>query len=614
VEVETPLLEGKLLHGQVFIATPYQNPFGSLVALYMVIKEPSLGIVLKVPGRVDLDPQTGRLTTTFGEAPYEVPQFPFSHVRFHFRDGARAPLVTPPACGQYTTNIVLTSWANPDSPFTATPTFTIDHGLNGGPCPSGGLAPFQPGLIAGTVNNSAGGFSPMSVRITRNDGEQEITGFSTQLPPGLTANLTDVPFCSQAQIAAAETRSGAQEQSEPSCPAASQIGHTLVGVGVGSVLAYTPGKLYMAGPFEGAPFSVVAITSAKVGPFDLGTVTVHLPLQIDPVTARVSIPAGAADQIPHIVKGIVVHVRGIRVYVDRQGFTLNPTNCEPLSLSATVYGAGQDTGSPADDVPSTATGRFQAADCANLAFKPSFKVSTSGKTSRNNGASLSVKLTYPKEALGKDANIGSVKVNLPKQLPSRLTTLQKACTAAQFEANPAGCPAASVVGQAKAITPILPVPIEGPAYFVSHGGAKFPELILVLQGYGITIDLRGETFISKAGITSSTFRTVPDQPVTSFELTLPQGPNSALAANGNLCSITSPKIVKKKVRLRSKNGGKRTITREIAQTVPGALTMPTTFTGQNGAVVKQNTQIEVTGCVKKKVKKAATSRRRHHRK
>jgi hypothetical protein len=212
----------------------------------------------------------------------------------------------------------------------------------------------------------------------------------------------------------------------------------------------------------------------------------------------------------------------------------------------------------------TVSNPFQAADCSHLAFKPGFAVSTAGRTSKANGASLSVKLTYPNAPPGTQANIHLVKVELPKQLPSRLTTLQKACTAAQFNTNPAGCPAASVVGHARAITPVLPVPLEGPAYFVSHGGEAFPSLVLVLQGYGVTIDLVGTTFISKAGITSSTFKTVPDQPVSSFELTLPQGKFSALAANGSLCA--------------------------------SKLAMPTEFIAQNGAKVNTSTPIGITGC------------------
>jgi hypothetical protein len=563
VTAASPAID-RLAEGSLYVAEPYKNPFGSLLALYMVIKIPDRGVLVKLSGEVSLDPNTGRVRTVFAN----IPPLPVTSFTLHFREGARAPLVTPPLCGTYETISNLAPWAAPLTPTRTETSFAITSGIGGGPCPANGVPPFAPGVSAGTLNNNAGGYSPLSIRITRNDDEQEITGFSSLLPPGVTANLSGVPFCSQAQIAAGATKSGAQEQTEPSCPQASQIGQTLVGVGVGSTLAYTPGKLYMAGPYEGAPFSVVSITSAKVGPFDLGTVIVHLPLHIDPITAQVSIPAGQADQIPHIVKGIVVHVRDIRVNVDRPNFTINPTNCQPLSLSAIVYGAGPNTASATDDVPSTATDRFQAANCANLTFKPSFSVATSGKNSKANGASLAVKLAFPNAPQGTQANIRQVKVELPKQLPSRLTTLQKACTAAQFHTNPAGCPAASVVGHAKAITPILPVPIEGPAYFVSNGGEAFPNLIMVLQGYGVTIDLVGNTFISKTGITSSTFKTVPDQPVTSFELVLPQGPYSALTANGNFCT--------------------------------SKLTMPTEFIGQNGALLTQTTKVTVTGCPKVK--------------
>jgi hypothetical protein len=563
VEVETPLLE-QTLKGSLFLARQNENPFHSLLALYVVIKNPETGIMLRLPGKVEPNPATGQIVSVFDD----LPQLPFSHFRLSFRQGQRSPLVTPPACGTYTTQAELTPWSNPNAVLHDASTFRVTTGVGGGACPSGGSPPFAPGLLAGTLNNAAGAYAPLDIRITRSDGEQEITGFASQLPPGLTANLTGVPFCPEAQISAARSKTGAQEETEASCPQASEIGHTLVGVGVGSVLAYTPGRLYMAGPFEGAPFSVVAITSAKVGPFDLGTVVVHLPLQIDPITASVSIPAGAADQIPHIIDGIVVHVRDIRVYADRPNFIQNPTNCSPLSFVANVAGSGQSFTNPADDISFAVDDPFQVAGCAGLAFKPGFKASVTGKTSKANGAGLNVKLSYPNAPHGTQTNIHSVKVELPKQLPSRLTTLQKACTAAQFRANPAGCPAASVVGHARAITPILPLPLEGPAYFVSNGGEAFPNLIMVLQGYGVTIDLVGSTFISKAGITSSTFKTVPDQPVSSFELVLPQGPYSALTANGDLCS--------------------------------GKLTMPTEFIAQNGAVVRQATRVGITGCPKAK--------------
>ncbi len=546
--------------GSLYLATPYENKFGTLLAIDLVLRIPDRGVVVTAPGKVELDPVTGQLTTTF----QENPQLPVSDFVFSFHQGATSPLVTPPTCGAYTTHATFNPWSEPLQEHTLLAKFTISSGVEGGACPSGGVPPFKPLVTAGTENPNAGAYSPLNILIDRKDGEQEITGFASQLPLGLTGNLSGIPFCSEADIQQARKKTGAQEQAEPSCPAASQIGYTVADAGVGQVLAQAPGKIYLAGPFEGAPFSVVGIVAAKVGPFDLGTVVVHFPLDINPLTAGVTIPAGAADQIPHIIKGIVVHVREIRVYIDRAKFMLNPTDCEQMSFAATVIGGGADPTNPAGYDPVTATSPFRVTACQALAFKPSFKASTSGKTSRANGASLHVTLGYPSAPQGTQANIKSVKVELPKQLPSRLTTLQKACTAGQFEANPAGCPAASIVGHAKAITPILPVPLEGPAYFVSYGGAKFPELVIVLQGYGVTIDLHGETFISKKGITSSTFRTVPDQPVTSFELTLPQGPDSALAANGNLCAAS--------------------------------LVMPTAFTAQNGATLKQSTSIEVTGC------------------
>ena len=360
----------------------------------------------------------------------------------------------------------------------------ITKGIDDGPCPAGGTPPFAPTLVAGTSNNLAGAYSPLYLRIERQDGEQELTGISTLMPPGLTGKLAGIPFCSEAEIQHARTQTGAQAETEPPCPAASKIGYTISEAGVGSVLAQTPGSLYLAGPFEGAPFSIVDVTSAKVGPFDLGTVVVHLPLNVDPVTAQVSIPSGPADQIPHILDGIVIHLRAIRIHIDRPEFMINPTNCSQMSIGATVIGSGANFASAADDQATRITDRFQAAECAQLKFKPTFKASTNGKTSRKSGASLHVKITYPKGALGKDANIHEVKVKLPRAMPSYLATLQKACTHGQFEADPSGCPAGSIVGHAKAITPILPVPLTGPAYFVSNGIAKYPELVLVLQGTG----------------------------------------------------------------------------------------------------------------------------------
>jgi len=552
VEVHTPLLP-VAIHGSLFIAQPHENPFGSLVALYVVLKNPEKGILIKLAGKVTPDPVTGRLTTTFENNP----QLAFDHFNFHFREGQQAPLVSPPTCGTYTTTAGLAPWADPTEPITETSTFQITKGYDGGPCPAG--VPFAPQIKAGTLNDNAGSFSPLVVQLTRNDADAEISSFSTNLPPGLTGDLSGIPFCPDTEIAQARTRTGAQEEAAPICPS-SQIGHTLVGTGVGAVLAYVPGKVYLAGPYEGDPFSIVSVTSAVVGPFDLGTVVIRFGLRIDPHTAQVSVDPASSEPIPTIIQGIVTHVRDIRVYIDRPNFTLNPTSCEPMAISSTL---SSNLGQSA-----TVSSHFQTVNCASLGFAPKFSASTTAKNSKANGTSLTVNLAYPKGSLGTQANIRQVKVELPKQLPSRLTTLQKACTAAQFNTNPAGCPPASVIGHAKATTPLIPVPLEGPAYFVSNGGEAFPNLIMVLQGYGVTIDLVGSTFISKKGITSSTFKTVPDQPVGSFELTLPEGPHSALTALGNLC------------------------TQKLA--------MPTEFVAQNSMVLHRTTPVGVSGCPKKK--------------
>jgi hypothetical protein len=572
IEIETPLISEKIT-GSVYIATPYNNPFDSLLGLYIVAKNPARGIIVKVAGKIEPNPVTGRLVTTFQGAP----QAPFSRFTLRFRSGATAPLVSPPVCGSYAVQAALSPWSEPlEAQLVSSPPFAITQGVREGPCPTGGIPPFHPQVISGTQNNDAGSYSPFYLRILREDGEQEITRFTTVLPPGLSGNLSGIPFCPEADIEAARTVSGEQEIEDPSCPAASEIGHTIVSAGVGTVLAQTPGKVYLAGPYHGSALSIVSITSAKVGPFDLGTVVIRFALHINPSTAQVEVSANGSDPIPHIIDGIVVHVREVRVYMDREKFILNPTNCDPMSISETVTGAGADPSNPAAQAPVSATAPFQAADCSSLQFKPGFKVSTSGKTSKANGASLSVKLTVP-GALGTQANIARVKVELPKALPSRLTTLRKACLAATFEADPAGCPAASIVGQATALTPIVPVPLTGPAYFVSHGGEAFPSLIIVLQGYGVTVDLVGSTFISEKGVTSSTFKTVPDVPVGTFELTLPEGQFSALAANVNVCK--------------------------------SRLVMPTEFVAQNGAVLDQTTKIQATGCPKSK---PATHKRKRH--
>lgn len=588
VTIESPLLNAAI-HGSVYIAEPYENPSHSLIALYIVAKNPEAGILVKLPGKVTPDPVTGRLTTTFED----IPQLPFAHFDFHFREGQQAPLISPPACGEYPVEASLSPWSALASPLLDVSLFIIDKGFKDGGCPAGGVPSFAPQVISGTVNNSAGRYSPFYLRILRQDNEQEITRFTSILPEGLTANLTGIPFCSDGMIEQARHATGRHELSEPSCPAGSEIGHTLVGAGVGTVLAWTPGKLYLAGPYHGSALSLVSVTSATVGPFDLGTVVIRFALRINPLTAQAEIDATGSDQIPHIIDGIVVHVRDIHVYVDRPKFMINPTSCQHKSIDEAITGAGTDPTNHSNEQTVSAQAPFQAADCASLIFKPAFTATATSKTSRTNGASLTVDLKYPK-ASRTQANIHSVAVSLPRQLPSRLPTLKLACADRVFDENPAACPAASRVGTAKAITPILPEPLTGPAYFVSHGGAEFPELIIVLQGYGLTIDLHGKTFISK-GVTSSTFHAIPDEPVTSFRLTLPEGRYSALAANTNLCHVTNTIQVYKR-RTVTIGGHRKTVLGKVKKRIKGSLIMPTTFVAQNGARIHQDTVIRVNGC------------------
>jgi DNA-binding beta-propeller fold protein YncE len=609
VKIKTYLLSHEL-EGAVYLATQNENPFGSLISMYMLVEDPISASTVKLAGEVRLCEVAGEVIAGVScQAPGQIittflntPQLPFEQLELHFFGGERAPLATPSHCGTYTTKGIFTPWDG-NAPVTSESSFNIEHGPNGGPCP-GEKLPFGASFTGGATNVQAGAFTSLDGTFSRQDGEQQMARVHFTLPPGLSGLLRNVKLCSEADANAG------------TCGPESLIGETTVSAGVGSdPVSVIGGKVYITEKYHGAPFGLSVVDPVKAGPFDLerdtanpnqdppcDCIVVRGKLEVNPITAAVTITTNAEAEgyaIPHFIDGIPVEIKNVNFTTIRKEFQFNPTNCEKMAISGEVESSeGQ---SNKVEVP------FQVTNCARLAFKPGFKVSTSGHTSRANGASLHVTLAYPKAPFGSQANIGSVKVDLPRQLPSRLETLKRACFETTFDANPAACPAASRVGFAKAITPLLPVALEGPAYFISHGGAKFPELVIVLQGYGITIDLHGETFIEK-GITSSTFHTVPDQPVETFELNLPEGRYSALAAPGGLCSTTKTVLVKKKVK--GKNGKTHTVTRKVKKTVAAGLVMPTAFTGQNGAVIHQNTPIKVTGCAKSKKKKAGHKKRR----
>ena len=554
VSIRTPALALPLT-GDVYLATPdcelcspEDAQDGEMVRLFVqVVGEGESGIVVKLEGRVSLNQQTGQITATFDNDP----QVPFSDFKLTLAGGSRATLANSRTCGSVSTNLDMTPWSSPfTTDLTAISAFEINQDC---------IAPqFNPSFVAGTTNIQAGEYSPFTLSFGRSDADEFLNGLQMQMPAGLLGSLTGVPLCKE------------PEASQGTCGSGSLIGHTQVLAGPGQTpFLVTGGQVFLTEGYKGAPFGLSIVVPAKAGPFTLsgttgtGNVVVRAAINIDPHTAALTV---TSDPLPTALDGIPLQLKVVNVTIDRPSFTLNPTNCAKMAITGTL--SSKESGGARVSSP------FQVTNCAALGFKPTFKVSTSGRTSRAGGASLDARVTYPKG--GKYANIAKVKVELPKRLPSRLTTLQKACPAARFNANPASCPQNAVVGIAKASTPILPVPLTGPVYFVSNGGEAFPNLIIVLQGYGVRVDLIGDTFISKAGITSSTFNQVPDVPIESFELYLPEGPDSALAANGNLCK--------------------------------GKLKMPTLFVAQNGAAVHQSTPIDVTGCKIAKAKKAGRAR------
>jgi hypothetical protein len=546
LELTVPSVAG-VLTGSIYLAAQNENPFHTLLAAYIVIDDPTTGVLVKVPGRLELDPSTGQIVGLVDE----IPQFPFSDIKLHFFGGPRAPLVTPQGCGTYTTNALLTPWSAPDSgpPLNTASAFQVESGCTGG---------FDPTFTAGTTNNQAGAFSPFTATFFRDPQEQELGQVSVTTPPGLLGTLRGVERCPEPQA------------NQGTCGPNSLIGHTTVGAGAGPNPFYVQGgQVFLTGPYKGAPFGLAFVVPAVAGPFNLGNVVVRAAIDVDPHTGQITV---VSDTLPRILDGIPLDVRAVNVTIDRPDFMFNPTNCEPLTVTGSLTSTQGTTAQVAS--------HFQASNCANLPFHPVFTVSTQAKTSRHNGASLTVDTTYPK---GTQANIRSVAVLLPRQLPARLTTIQQACPETTFAANPATCPTGSMIGTASANTPILPAPLAGPAYLVSHGGAAFPDVVIVFQDEGVTLDLVGSIDI-KHGITSSDFATVPDAPISSFQLNLPEGPHSGLTAvlpakaKGNMCATN--------------------------------LHMPFTITGQNGARLEQNIKIKITGCPAPKKKGKAKKRRR----
>jgi hypothetical protein len=521
VEVDTQLIDHPL-PGSVYFATPFQNPFKSLLALYITVDDPQTSTVVKLASKVEIAPD-GQLTATLSEAP----QVPFEDFKLDFFGGARAPLRTPSVCGTYKTTSELTPWSAPESGPPATPadSYKVEAGPNGQPCPASEAAePNSPSFEAGTASPLAGAYSPFSLHLHREDGSQVFSALNVNLPPGLVGKLAGVGECSDSALASAASKTGAAEQASPSCPASSRIGSVNVAAGAGPSPFNAGGSAYLAGPYKGAPLSVAIITPALAGPFDLGTVVVRNALHIDPETAQVSV---RSDPIPTQLQGIQLDVRSIDVNLDRNRFTLNPTNCERFAVTGSEVSSLGNTAALSDP--------FQVGECSKLGFKPKLSLRLSGKTKRTGHPALRAALTYPKQ--GNYANIARAQVTLPHSEFLDQSHIGTVCTRVQFAAgngNGEQCPAASIYGHARAVTPLLDQPIEGPVYLRSSNH-KLPDLVAALNGQ-ISVDLDGKVDTGKGGGIRNTFSVVPDAPVSKFVLSLKGGKKGLLVNSENICA------------------------------------------------------------------------------
>jgi hypothetical protein len=529
VSLNVPGLPDDSLQGNVYLGVegPGAGPIaGPPYVIYIDAESARYGLSVRLKGEVVPNATTGQVVAKFNENPEQ----PFTNLILHFKGGPLAPIANPLGCGPASATSSLV-------PYTGTPAAVTPSSA---PFSVTGCASPLPFSLAQSTSSSpttGGTDTSFTFNLTRADGQQYLSKVSTTLPAGLVGRIPAVPLCPEPAA------------SLGACPSTSQIGTTSVLVGSGPKPVQFNGTVYLTGPVGKAPYGMTFEIPTAIGPFNFGTEIVRAGIEVDPITARITV----SSTLPTVIKGVPLRLKSLSVAINKGGFLVNPTNCGALTTNGTLtstLGATLGTSTP-----------FQATNCTALSFKPKFTASSNAKTSRANGASLNVKIGYP---AGAQANIKSVLVTVPKQLPSRLTTLKKACLEATFNANPYACPKTSRVGGATVTTPVLPGKLTGPVYFVSHGGAAFPDLDVVLSGDGVTVILVGNTNI-KNGITTSNFAAIPDVPVSSFALKLPIGSNSAVtAATGNLCKQP--------------------------------LVMPTTITAQNGKVIKQNTRISVSGC------------------
>lgn len=549
VQVTTPWLSSPL-EGQVFLAQPECSPCTPLQAqegklLRLLLQAQGSGVIVKLEGSTSIDQSTGQLTVTFAESP----QLPLEELKLTLNGGSRAPLANPSTCG---VALAASSLLTPYSSETPAQPSSEPFEVTGCPAPQ-----FHPSFTAGTTNNQAGAFSPVTVTLSRTDQDEQLQALTVHLAPGLLGMLAKVALCPQAQAQAG------------ACSVQSEVGTVTVGAGAGASPLFLAGHVFLTGADEGAPFGLSIVVPAKAGPFNLGTIVLGARITVNPSTAALTITSGP---LPQQLDGIPLQIKTINLNIDREGFMFNPTDCQRLAIEGVLQSTAGAT--------AAASSPFQAANCATLPFKAKLTAVTHAKTSKAGGAYLHMRIA---SQFGQ-AGIAKLKIDLPKQLVSRQSTLQQACVAAVIQVNPADCPAGSVVGSVTIITPVLRHALMGPVYLVSRGGAASPGLELVLQGEGLPIDVIGQTSIKHRRI-AGIFRSLPDVPISTLGLVLDEGPHSLLAAD--LPANAS------------------------ASMCGQSLAMPTLITAQNGAVIKHTTKLSVAGCVKHRASKhRATSKRK----
>ena len=532
-EVETPLTESPL-PGSVYIADPYDNPFKSLLAIYIGVDDPKRGIIVKFVGEVVPDPVTGQLVITFTDAP----QLPFEHLRLSFRQGPHAALRTP-TCGDYSTTASLTPYAAPDSPVATKSDWSITQGP-GGSCE----VPNAPSFDAGTVTPIAGAESPFVMHLRREDGSQNFSAITLDPPPGLMAKLAGTEICSGAALKAARGKSGADEKASPSCPANSRVGSVVAGAGAGPSPYYVPGTVYLAGPYKGAPLSLAIIAPAIAGPFDLGTIVVQVAAYIDPRTARIT---AVTDPLPRILDGIPLDIRTVDLSLDRPEFTRNPTSCDPMAVKGLLTSTLGQTAS--------LESRFQVAECGQLGFKPKVFLRLFGKRF---GRGANPRLRAVIVPRGGDANISRIAVKMPRSLLVDQSHIRTVCTRVQFAAD--ACPAGAIYGHVVARSPLVDYPLTGNVYLRSSDNT-LPDLVADLRGpdyQPVRIEAVGR-IDSVKGALRNTFDIVPDIPISKIVLLLRGGKKSLLVASRNLCKG----IQRARINLSGHNGRQRLVQQKI---------------------------------------------------